>query len=78
MDAAQLTIRIQQHWAKWLPKRTRRLQQEGTWAAETAACAELAMAEYRTLRMAGFREHEAEEVVLTQFVLLSPKADDWT
>lgn len=49
------------------------MKAEGTLNEEIQGAAKLALAEYETLKAKGYRDHEAEEVILHQFVYLKPE-----
>jgi hypothetical protein len=73
--------RAREHWAKWLPKKVAALKEAGELEATIQAVARRAQRELLHLMQNGYRAHEAEEVVLHQFILLKPEADaellDW-
>ena len=75
MNVAQLASMAREHWMEWLPSKTAELQQEGMFATETVAAAELAMYEIRQLMKQGYPESAAREVALKQFILLEPEPD---
>ena len=68
MSAEDLASKARKHWAEWLPERTAELKAAGTFGAEAMAAAQMAQQEIDRLIASGYQEHEAEEVVLQQFI----------
>jgi hypothetical protein len=78
MDRTTLAIKARKHWEKWLPKKTRELKADGEFNMAIQMAARQAQKEIENLMAQGYQEHEAEEVVLPQFILLKPEPkDDW-
>lgn len=75
MSVQDLASKARKHWATWLPQRTAMLKEAGSFQAETQAAAAMAQDEKDRLMQQGYRDHEAEEVVLHQFILLKPEQD---
>ena len=65
-----LAAKARKHWAEYLPEKTRELKEEGIFESESLAAARLTLAEMETLKLQGYREHEAEEAALPLFILL--------
>jgi hypothetical protein len=81
MSVATLEAKALRHWKKWLPKKVAALRAEGKLEEAVRGAALLAQNEIEHLmKYRGYQEHEAEEVALSQFVLLPPEGDglaDW-
>lgn len=75
MSVPELTALARKHWAQWLPEKTRELEAQGIFSAETQKAAVQAQAEISELMQSGYQEHEAREVVLPQYILLPPEDD---
>ena len=63
------------HWREFLPLMVARLAAEGQLETSVRRAALTAQQEIQELTRSGYREHEAEEVVLPQLILLKPEAD---
>jgi hypothetical protein len=61
------------HWKKWLPKKWAALKESGELEASIRAAAQMATDEKRRLMAAGYQEHEADEVVKAELILLPPE-----
>lgn len=70
-----LESKARKHWIEFLPSMVARLKAEGQYEARLRRVARAAQQEIRDLVRSGSREHEAEEVVLPQMILLKPEAD---
>jgi len=68
-----LAARAREHWAEWLPAKTRSLKASGIFSTETKKAAVQAQKEILELMQAGYQEHEAGEVVLPKYILLPPE-----
>jgi Holliday junction resolvasome RuvABC DNA-binding subunit len=75
MNVQTMTTLAIKHWTKWLPKKAEQLAQEGMLEASAAQAAQAAMQEIRSLMKLGYREDEAQEKALPEFILLAPEAD---
>ena len=73
MNAAGLAHKARKHWPKYLPKLTAELRAANAFHVETMNAAKRAMRDAQEMMRAGFREHEAEEVVLREYILLPPE-----
>lgn len=73
MSEQALAQKARKHWERWLPQKVAELKQQGTFSEATQAAGKLAQARISELMATGFREHEAEEVALSEFVLLQPE-----
>lgn len=66
------------HWKEFLPSLYEELQERGDLMKEAELAASKTLDEIAELREQGYQLHEAEEVVLPKYVLLTPsQADDW-
>lgn len=80
MDRTTLAIKARKHWEEWLPKKVKELKAAGEFGQALQTAARLAQEEIASLMAQGYQQHEAEEVVLPQFILLAPEPpdeDDW-
>ncbi len=68
-----LAAKAMTHWARWLPQKTAELREAGTFEMRATEAAAMAASEIRELMSSGFQEHEAEEVVLPEYILLKPE-----
>ncbi|WP_136797076.1 hypothetical protein [Desulfosediminicola ganghwensis] len=68
------------HWKEWRPKETAALQEAGRLRYDAQKAAERAHREIQQLLRAGYQNHEAEEVVLREYILLEPEEEmnDWS
>jgi hypothetical protein len=73
MSVAALASKARKHWEEWLPERTRELKEQGLFSLETQKAAERADREIGELMRNGYQQHEAEEIVLPQYILLKPE-----
>lgn len=62
------------HWQTWLPKWVAQLKADGELEQAVQTAGKLASEEVLSLMQQGFRQHEAEEMALAQFILLKPEA----
>lgn len=69
-----LESKARKHWNEFLPSMVGRLKAEGQYEERLRRVALAAQQEIRELTRSGYREHEAEEVVLPQLILLKPEA----
>jgi len=76
MDRTTLAIKARKHWEKWLPRKTKALKEAGEFNQAIQAAARKAQVEIADLMAQGYQEHEAEEVVLPQFILLKPEVSE--
>lgn len=63
------------HWNEFLPSMVASLIADGQLETRVRNAAMSAQQEIRELTRNGYREHEAEEVVLPHLILLKPEAD---
>lgn len=76
-----LEAKARRHWKEFLPEMTADLKAEGMWEQKLRSSAFAAQSEIKNLMAQGYQEHEAEEVVLPQLILLKPEpgadSPDW-
>ena len=66
------------HWEEFLPSLYEELQERGDLTKEAELAASKTLDEIAELREQGYQLHEAEEVVLPKYILLTPsQTDDW-
>lgn len=75
MSAQRYASMARKHWTKWLPKRVAELKAEGQLDPTLQTVGKQAFEAVLELMQQGFQQHEAEEVVLRDLVLLKPEAD---
>jgi hypothetical protein len=63
------------HWKEYLPKKWAALQANGETQAAVMAAAQQAQEMKAQLMQSGFQEHEADEVVRAEFILLKPEPE---
>ncbi|NLP64208.1 hypothetical protein [Paraburkholderia sacchari] len=73
MLGLQYTRLALDHWRKWLPKMYREMRKDGTLNAEAQKASKEAAAQVASLMEAGYQKHEAEAVVLPEYILLPPE-----
>jgi hypothetical protein len=76
MGIPALAAKARKHWAVWLPERTRELKAAGTFSVETQKAAVRAQVQITQLMQNGYQAHEAEAMVLPQYILLEPEDVD--
>lgn len=75
MTTQAFAAMARRHWKEWLPNRWAALQASGQTEAAVLAAAQAAQKEKQALMRAGSQEHEADEVVRAQFILLPPELE---
>ena len=73
MTTEAFAAEIRHHWKKWLPRKWKALEASGRMEAEIMAVARMANDEKMRLMRAGYQEHEADEVVRHEYILLKPE-----
>ena len=63
------------HWKEYLPKKWKALQESGETEAAVRAAAQQAQTHKLQLMRAGYQEHEADEVVRAEYILLRPEPE---
>ncbi|CAN7245912.1 hypothetical protein LJR175_001014 [Variovorax sp. LjRoot175] len=61
------------HWATWLPKKVAALKADHELEQALQTAGKLAQERVVELMQQGFQQHEAEEVVLSELILLKPE-----
>ena len=61
------------HWKRWLPNKWAALKAAGEAEAAVRAAAAQAQQEKLQLMQAGAQEHEADEIVRAEYLLLKPE-----
>lgn len=74
MSAQRYAAMARKHWQTWLPKKVARLKAGGELEQAVLTAGKQASEEVLSLMQQGFRQHEAEEVALAQYILLKPEA----
>lgn len=70
-----LESKARKHWKEFLPSMVATLKAKGQLETRVRSAALTAQQEIRELTRSGYQEHEAEEIVLPQLILLKPEAD---
>lgn len=71
----ELQIQAIEHLAQWNPKQHARLKMTKQLLPLTLQAAERAHKEINQLMAGGYQRHEAEEVVLPEYILTKPEQD---
>ena len=81
MSAQTYQAKARQHWTKWLPNKVAELTAEGQLEAALQTAGKLAQARVLDLMEQRYQQHEAEEVALSEYILLPPEggagAEPW-
>lgn len=64
------------HWEQWRPKMVAEMREAGTLNAEAQKASKEAARQVAQLMQNGYQQHEAEEVVLPGYILLTPEPED--
>jgi hypothetical protein len=75
MTTEAFAAKARRHWKEWLPQKTAQLKALGTFEEAVRYAAAEANKQKLTLMQAGFQEHEADEIVLKEWILLDPEPD---
>lgn len=75
MSAERYVAMARKHWTQWLPKRVKQLKADGDWESTLRVVGVRAQERLLELMQQGFRQHEAEEVVLHELILLKPEPE---
>jgi hypothetical protein len=73
MSVERYTSMATRHWLQFLPEKTADLQEAGTFEFRVKQAVERAMAEIQLLMRHGLQQHEAEEIVLPEYITLPPE-----
>jgi len=71
----QLETLAKYHWKEWRPKQYEELRRSGDLREELRKAAKKAHKEIMKLLQSGYQNHEAEEIVLTRYILLAPEQE---
>lgn len=75
MSAQRYAAMARKHWTTWLPKKVADLKATGELEQAIQAAGKSAAREVLDLMQQGFQQHEAEEVALSQHIILKPEPD---
>jgi hypothetical protein len=70
MLGLQYTTMALNRWKKWLPKMVKEMRKDGTLNEEVQKASKEASAQVAALMAKGLQNHEAEEFVLPELILL--------
>lgn len=73
MGAPRYATMARKHWATWLPKKVAALKADHELEQALQTAGKLAQERVVELMQQGFQQHEAEEVVLSELILLKPE-----
>jgi Holliday junction resolvasome RuvABC DNA-binding subunit len=73
MLGLQYTQKALDHWREWRPKMYKEMQEDGTLNQRAQDASKEAARQVAALMEAGYQQHEAEEVVLPELILLKPE-----
>ena len=76
MTTEAFAAQARKHWKEWLPQKWRALREAGGAESAVRAAAQQAQAMKLDLMQAGYQEHEADEVVLAEYILLRPEPEE--
>lgn len=80
MSAQRYKAMARKHWSEWLPERVKELKADGILEQELTVAGMNAQSRVLELMQQGYKAHEAEEVALSEYILLPPEPppeDDW-
>lgn len=81
MSAERYMSMARKHWKTWLPKMTAELKADGDWESTLQVTGKQAAARVLELMEQGFPQWSAEEVALSELILLKPEVGanqpDW-
>lgn len=78
MSVEELQAKAKKHWTKWCPHMVAAMKKSNTFEVRTMNAAKRAQFQIDQLMRAGYQEHEAEEVVLPEEILIPPeKPGSW-
>lgn len=73
MLGLQYTTMALNHWKKHLPQRYKELSEAGTLNKRAQQASREAASQVGNLMLSGLQQHEAEEIVLPETILLPPE-----
>ena len=75
MLGMQYVTMARNHWREWLPKMYQEMQENGTLQEYLQKASADAAAQVASLMAAGAQQHEAEEIVLPETIMLPPEPE---
>jgi hypothetical protein len=75
MNRLGLESKLKKHWQEWCPQKTKELKEAGIFESEAHARVTMALKEREVLLMQGYRDYEADEVIMKQFILTDPEPE---
>lgn len=76
MSAQRYKAMARKHWSQWLPERVKELKEAGELEPTLLVAGTNAQRRVLELMQQGYKAHEAEEVALSEFILLKPETVD--
>jgi hypothetical protein len=73
MLGLQYTKKALDHWTRWRPKMVAEMREAGTLNQRAQTASKEAATQVARLMKAGLQQHEAEEFVLPDLILLKPE-----
>jgi hypothetical protein len=73
MSASRYATMARKHWTTWLPKKVAALKSDNELEQALQTAGKLAQERVVELMQQGFQQHEAEEVALSELILLKPE-----
>ncbi|MGQ7815793.1 hypothetical protein ACUTAH_08970 [Metapseudomonas furukawaii] len=73
MSAERYAAMARKHWTKWLPEKVAELKAAGDWESTLRTRGKWAAERVLELMQQGYQQHEAEEVALSELILLKPE-----
>ncbi|MNE80842.1 hypothetical protein D3C80_1774500 [compost metagenome] len=75
MSAERYAAMARKHWSKWLPEKTAELKADGDWESTLRVRGQWAAERVQELMQQGYPQFAAEEVALSEFILLKPEPE---
>ena len=76
MSAQRYKAMARKHWSQWLPERVKELKETDSLEPTLLVAGTSAQRRVLELMQQGYKAHEAEEVALSEFILLKPETVD--
>ena len=76
MRAQRYKAMARKHWSQWLPERVKELKETDSLEPTLLVAGTNAQRRVLELMQQGYKAHEAEEVALSEFILLKPETVD--
>lgn len=73
MSAQRYRAMARKHWSQWLPERVKELKEIGQLEQTLLVAGTNAQRRVLELMGQGYKAHEAEEVALSEYILLKPE-----